>query len=388
MVALRPVAVAVVRAAYATRVVGPAYDALRPAERRGLADEDPDSFFNVVRSAIDYGDDPVPVDLLDLNAAAVTRLLSSDRYQLHAPDLFVYRLAVEGHVQTAVVGDLPLTDHRLGLIRPHELTREAKEAELARHLTHVGVQSSPVGLGYRRAPAVTDVVRAIAGRREPLVDFVTRDGAHQQVWAVEDDALQRRLRAAFDEVDTTYILDGHHRVAAAARVHPEGTFLAALIPDDELHLLPYHRLVHGPLDRPVADLARRRIPGYDTVAVAGPPALGPGQFGLYGDGRWFRLDRRAPMGDLIPAAVADRELLGPLFGIVDARIDPRLDFVPGGAVGQRLVALVDERGGAALTLPAPTVDQIFAEVDAGRVLPPKSTWFEPKLRSGIFLARR
>lgn len=390
MVALRSVAAAVVRPAHARRVVGPSYDALRPSERRRLADDDPDSFFNVVRSVLDYGDDPVPADLLATNAVALERLFTAGRYEQHEPDLFIYRLSARGRTQTAVVGDLPLSDHRSGRILPHEQTRTTKEAELARHLLHVGVNFSPVGLGYRSDVAIAEVVAVVTSSRPPLVDFDTADGVRQQVWAVADPRARAELTELFDAVDVAYILDGHHRVAAAAAVHPHGSFLAALIPDAELHLLPYHRLVQGPLHRPVAALAAAGEPAYRAVVSLAAPLLAPGEgrFGLYAQGRWYRLDRREPIGKAIPAAVADTELLGPLFDITDARTDPRLDFVPGGAPPSRLTALVDEGQGAAITLAAPTVAQVFDEVDAGRLLPPKSTWFEPKLRSGIFLVRR
>ena len=289
-----------------------------------------------------------------------------------------------------------------GGIRAHERTRVVKEAELARHLAHLGMHSSPVGLGYRAHADIDELVRSLTQETADL-DFVTSDGLVQQVWAIADPDDVEALQAAFASVASTYIIDGHHRVAAASRIDGGGSFLAALIPDHELRLLAYHRMVAGPLPE---DLSRRlgRLGSHYLVVAnpegpqrgrtAGPPASeGAGSvpllaFDLYAAGRWYGLLRQGPRDDRLAAAVADDELLGPLFDIVDPRRDPRLAYVAGQREPDEIAALAQAEGGAALLLPAPSVADVFEQVDRGQTLPPKSTWFEPKLRSGIFVVWR
>jgi uncharacterized protein (DUF1015 family) len=249
------------------------------------------------------------------------------------------------------------------------------------------IHSSPVGLGYRASPAVDALVAEVAAR-PPLLSFTTPDEVAQQIWAVPDD-LSERLAAAFADVDVAYIIDGHHRVAAAARLGAEGMFLAGLIPDDQLHLLPYHRVVGGPIRAPAADVVGRLADRFAVEPLDQGRAPGRAEeMSLYLDGRWWRLVLREPAGGRLAAALADDLVLAAAFDVHDARTDQRLEFVPGNEHLAQLAAVADARGGAALALAPPTVAQVFAEADAGRTLPPKSTWFEPKLHSGLFLVRR
>ena len=386
MVALSPVEAWLVDSAWGPAVVGPPYDGLRPEERRRLADADADSFFNVVRSPVDYGEGPAPGDLLSRNAGALERLLDTGRYRPPpGPALFVYGLESAGRRQLAVVADVAVAAFRDGQVRAHERTREAKEAELARHLHRLRMSSSPVGLTYRSSAEVDELVAATTARG-PLVDFVPSDGVRQLVWSVATHD-QAALRAAFDDVASAYIVDGHHRVAAAGRVG-DPTFLAGLVATDQLHLLPYHRVVAGPLPLPPEELVARA--GAEPAGDGfGPPPWPPaGEARLYVDRCWYRLRLvgRHP-GTLDVEAVND-QLLAPLAGVRDPRSDPRLDFVPGNAAPELLARLADERQGLAVALHPPSVTQLLAHADAGRTLPPKSTWFEPKLRSGVFVVRR
>lgn len=398
MVEVRTVDAWLVEPRYATAVVGPAYDALQPEERRALAEANPDSFFNVVRSAVDEpgADDD---ELLDENARSLRRLIDTGRYRARPPALYLYRLEGDGHRQTAVVGDLALRDVPAGRVRAHERTRIAKESELARYLGHLRMHSSPVGLGYRARDEIRALVDVLS-RAEPALDFTTGDGLRQQVWAVTGAGDLAALRTAFARVDATYIIDGHHRVAAATRVDGDGHFLAALVPDDELRLFPYHRIVGAPLPTDVSrrldrlegwtvePVAADGAPGADTDGAAPPVPARPEDVVLAVAGRWYRLRRRVPLGARLAAAAVDDELLGPLFDVTDPRRDARLSFVAGRRSAAAVAAVAGERHGAAVLLCAPSLAQVFREADAGRALPPKSTWFEPKLRSGVFVVRR
>jgi uncharacterized protein (DUF1015 family) len=315
-------------------------------------------------------------------------LINTGRYVRQPPALFLYRLVTGSHQQTAVIADLSVRDARDGRVRAHEQTRATKEAELARHLAHLHIHSSPVGLGYRAIRSVDELVERLATARPADLDFVSTDGLRQQVWTVQDPDDVAALRRGFAGIERTYIIDGHHRVAAANQIDGEGHFLAALIPDHELRLLPYHRVVAG--ERP-ADLAER------ITRLAGSYAASPteqletprhGQdFLLYCEGRWIALHRRRALGGRLAAAVADAELLGPLFAVHDTKNDPRLSFVAG-RPPPAVAAVADVLHGSAVVLSAATLGEVFREADAGRPLPPKSTWFEPKLRSGVFIVWR
>jgi len=214
--------------------------------------------------------------------------------------------------------------------------------------------------------------------------FTAADGVEQAVWALTGpDA--RELGRAFAAVRTAYIVDGHHRVAATVRVG-DPAFLGALVPSDQLRLLPYHRVVSGPLPLPAGELVAR-LGAVPAEAVA-PPAA-PGEVVARVGGAWWRgvLPTTGP-GRQLDVVALEAGVLRPWLGLEDPRTDPRLEFVPGHRDLDLLARLADERDGAAFALHPPTVDQLMAEADAGRTLPPKSTWFEPKLRSGLFLVAR
>ncbi|MEA3216283.1 MAG: hypothetical protein QOJ19_2439 [Acidimicrobiia bacterium] len=383
MVLLAPVRAWVVEQSWASTVVGYAYDGLRPEQRRQVADSNPDSFFNVVRSVNDYGDDPVPEDLQAANARSLQRLLRGGRYVSSGRRaLYLYRLRSAGHEQIAVVGDVPVAAFLNGEVRAHERTREAKELELARHLSDVRMSSSPVGLTYRGEALVDELVeKGSAG--PPLVDFTSSDGVRQAVWELSA-PVAREVIQAFTRVAAAYIVDGHHRVAAAARVGDEH-FLAGLVPANQLNLAAYHRVVAGPLPVEPAEVVDRLAARPSDEPVLAP---GRGQVGLYLAGRWYRAGLQLPDQDTLDVEAAAAQVLGPLAGVTDPRVDPRLDFVPGTASAALIQQLADRREGLALTLHPPSVNQLLAEADAGRTLPPKSTWFEPKLHSGVFVVQR
>lgn len=381
VVGLRPARARLVRPGWASRVIGPAYDALCPAERRQLRDANPDSFFNVVRSP---DDDGRPAgEVLEAAAASLRRLVDGGRYGPWRETLFIYLLRSADHQQLAVVGDVPTTAVTSGAVRPHELTRTAKEDELARHLGRLRVSSSPIGLTYRPSSRVDELV-ARATRTEPVVAFTTGDDVDHAVWALEP-AEAEALCREFAGLSTAYIVDGHHRVAATLRVG-DPAFLGALVPSDQLHLLPYHRVVAGPLPLTPAELVGRL--GAVPAESPAPPAR-LGEVLLRADRTWWRFTLPVPAGHRpLDVAALESAVLRPWLAILEPRTDARLEFVPGHHDLGLLGRLADERGGVAFALHPPTVHQLMAEADAGRTLPAKSTWFEPKLRSGIFLVER
>ncbi len=394
---IRPVATRLVRPEWATRVVSPAYDSLRPGNRKALMEDDPFVFLHVTRSP---GDDETlsAEELGEANAEALQRLLDADLFtEVRPAGLYLYQLRYRGHVQTGVVGDIALAGLHDGRIRPHERVRPQRTSLLADHLEIVGINSSPVALGYRDDPRVDAIVdEIIAG--EPMVDFQREDRIGQAVWEVPAERVDELLELLSDV--TSYIVDGHHRVTATAELWQRAGngdagshVLGALFPIGQLHVCAFHRRAADLADHDPASLVAAIADRGFTVTSIGPeadptPAV-PGHFGLYVDGRWYRI---APSG-LTPderddATRLQEDILGPILGIDEASPHGRLEYLPGNTGVERLVAVVDEHGGAAFALHPLPVEQLMAASDRGETLPPKSTYFEPKVRSGVFVSPR
>jgi uncharacterized protein (DUF1015 family) len=307
-----------------------------------------------------------------------------------------YRLTVGGHEQTALVAEVAIADYDRGRILPHEHTQADREEQLATHLQATGVMSNPVGLAH---PA-DDRLRALrlqATAGTPRMRF-TAGGVEHTIWTTEDPELVADIQSAARALDRLYITDGHHRFAAAARVAarsaargnpdaPDQWVLAALFPADELRILPFHRAVlrpHGvPSDELLASLA-------DHVTVrALPGPMEPERvhrYVAYLDGRWYGLstitDTDGPL-DSLDVAVLQDQILAPVFGVTQPRIDPRLRYVAGGPAELR--TRCDHEHAVGFVVRATTMDQLMAVADAGLVMPPKSTRFDPKPRAGLFL---
>lgn len=387
----------------ADRVVAPAYDALSPAERGVVAAANPDSFLNVMRSPEDQapGDELSHDALLAASRGTLERLFREGAFTRQGdPSYCVLRMRLGDHVQTGVVGTVPVAD--IGsVVRLHEDTREDKEEDLARHLEIVGVASSPVGLVHRGPSPIADLIdRVTTG--EPDLELASDDGLVQEVWTVAGDEAVREITAGFTEVPALYLTDGHHRAASTARFarrvgadasSPASQLLAVVFPAAELRLEPYHRVVRRVgADRADAILAaiRDRFPVEDLPAGVVPdPPSEAGTFLLHLAGRWHRIRTAAPDSPLDPVAALDvtilqERILAPVFEIGDPRGDDRLEFVPGTRGLAELVARAGEDG-AAIAVPPTDIAELMAVADAGTVMPPKSTWFEPKVRSGMFL---
>ncbi|MBW3619820.1 MAG: DUF1015 family protein [Actinobacteria bacterium] len=403
MATLDPTQGWLVTPAAAPRVIAPAYDSLSPGERARTADANPDSFLNVTRSP----EDQVPgreIDhdtLLRTARATLERLLREGAFRPQPrPGYRILRMRLGEHVQTGVVGTVPVGE--IGsVVRLHEETRADKEDDLVRHLEVVGVSSSPVGLVHRGPSPVADIVEGVTAGAPELV-ATSDDGLEQRVWTVDDPDDVAAVRGSFASVPALYLTDGHHRAAAAvrhARSHgsatdgPGSRLLVVAFPAGELRLEPYHRAVRGVgRDRAGEVLAaiRERFEVEPVPEGAAPtPPSETGDFALHLDGRWFTV-RTSPDAEAVDpvaalaATVLQERILGPVLGIADARSDDRLEFVPG---PRGLAELVRRAGadGAAFALPPTRVSELMAVADAGAVMPPKSTWFEPKVRSGMFL---
>jgi len=388
----------------ASRIPSPPYDVVDDAEARAIVAAEPDSFLRVVRAEVDLAAD---VDAHDARVYArardTLRSWVSEGRLVHDPaeSFYVYRLEVGNHAQTGVVALSEVDDYVGGAIRRHEFTRPAKEDDRVRHIDVVGAQCGPVLLTYRDEATLDRPIAEIAGRA-PDVDFTAPDGVRHTLWVASSEADRSALRRGFDALPCTYIADGHHRAASAARVAadrrarigtgPWDRFLTVLFPAGAMRVLEYNRLV-----RDLRGSDRERF--LDAVREAGfeirpdPAARRPARKGTFGmvlaGGAWFSLVPTAPapagdpVGGLDVSVLTDR-ILGPVLGIDDPRTDPRIEFVGGSASAAVLERRIAEGAFAVGFALHPTaLLEVLEVADAGRVMPPKSTWFEPKVRSGM-----
>ena len=387
-----------VAAEWAGAVVAPLYDSLTPEERRRHADSHPENYLNAMRSVEEYASDAAPgmPALLKRNARFVRRYVEAGRFVAQPPCVFVYRLASHGHVQRGVVAEMPIGAYLDGRIRRHEFTRVAREDALAQYIDHVRTASSPVSLAYRADEAIRNRLDA-ATRVRPAVSHTTEDGVEHDIWVL-DSADAHSLIGAFEIVSTAYLTDGHHRCAATARFSTAGAdarLLVVLFPDDELRILPYHRVVRDlgghSTDSFLARLCESFIveplpggrPGSRTAAHA-RRIRGPRRGSVVPISAPDDWTRPSGPADSIDAAILQARVIGPLLGITDPRDDDRLGYVAGAGGLEQIERACREGWHAAFALYPTSMEELVAVADSGQVMPPKSTWFDPKPRSGFF----
>ena len=384
----------------AERVAAVPYDVVNADEARTLAAGNPLSFLHVSRAEIDLppATDPYSDAVYAAAAEKFAQLRSLAPLVVEeAPTLYVYRLRMGGHVQTGIAGCFSVNEYDADLIKKHERTRRDKEDDRTRHILELRAQTGPVFLTYRASAAVDAVAtRTVAG--PALFDFAAADGVQHTIWPVVP-ADARPLVAAFAAVPVLYIADGHHRAASAARVRQQlrgsgaeagewDTFLAVAFPGNQMQVLPYNRVVK--------DLGARTPQSLlaalgERCALREGPAVPArkGEVAMFLGDRWRTLDLGVPPGGLDPADRLDVSrlqdlVLTPLIGIGDVRSDKRIDFVGGARGTAELERLVRTgKAAAAFSMYPVSVDDLMTIADAGGIMPPKSTWFEPKLRDGL-----
>ncbi|HZP61444.1 MAG TPA: DUF1015 family protein [Opitutaceae bacterium] len=378
------------------------YDVVNAAEAAALAAGKPRSLLHVDRAEIDLpaGTDPHSDAVYSRareNFVALQR--SGVLVRETGPSLYVYQQQMGAHRQRGLVAVCHVEDYDAELIKKHEKTRKDKEDDRTRLIDTLGANTGPVFLTYRDEASVTALVEAKT-KEPPLHDFTAPDGIRHTVWRVPGGEDWIR---AFGRVPVTYIADGHHRAASAARVarlrrerNPSHTgaedynwFLCVLFPASELKILPYNRIVSDLHGLTPADFLARVKKDFGLEENAPPSPAAPGRVSLYLGGKWYGLRcpveaKAGPVGRLDVSVLQDR-LLAPLLGVDDPRTSKRIDFVGGIRGTDELVKRVDAGGGAAFSMYPVTVAQLMDIADAGEIMPPKSTWFEPKLRSGLFI---
>lgn len=400
MVAFIPFSGSVIRSDFVRRVPAPAFDSMSQEQRREYLITHPESYTLVTRSPGDGGpeDDADVSRLIELGAEALERICALDAFeQYDEPVFFLYRLTRNDHVQLGVVGLVETAAYLDGRVKRHEKVRSARAEHLSNHFERLEVQSSPIALGYRSDPSIRATLDDILSRTEPILSFTSGDGLEQAVWVVDGEDDCRALSAGFESHDL-YIMDGHHRAAAAGRLAERtdavgaSHMLCVLFADDRVNVEPFHRRVKLAGDEDLAELRKR----LDVVLNLAPaPELSTslpkaGQVGVCIQGDWLlgTLPQPAsdsPLDEIDPVRL-QRQVIGPVLGVDAEHAAGRLKYFLEGEDRAALGECVRDTE-LLFVLSSVTPAQVFAVADAGLDMPPKSTYVTPKPRSGVFLRR-
>lgn len=378
------------------------YDVVSTEEARQLASGNPLSFLHVTRSEIDLppGTDPYSSEVYlkartNLEALrAQAPLIEEDR-----PALYFYRLRMGGHEQTGVAACFSVDEYEADLIKKHERTRPDKEDDRTRHIIELRAQTGVVFLTYKADESIDRLCRAVTSEA-PLYDFRADDGVQHTIWRVQARE-SAQLVDAFGRIPALYIADGHHRAASAARTRAElrgrgdegnaSWFIAVAFPDDQMNILPYNRAVKDLAGKTPAQFLEA-VRGVVPVTEGSASPKGKGAVSMYLDGRWYALDFKGARPEdgsraaSLDVALLQHHVLAPLLNIGDVRTDKRIDFVGGARGTAALEKAVDGgRAAVAFSMYPVTIEDLMAISDEGGIMPPKSTWFEPKLRDGLLI---
>lgn len=395
--ALRP------QAQFAKQVASPPYDVLNSNEAKVEARGNPNSFLHITKAEIDLPEN------IDVHSQPVYQKAKENLkaflqreilFRETKPCYYIYRLIMNDHTQTGLVCGSSLEDYDKGIIKKHEFTRPEKEQDRINHITTTGAQTGNVFLAYRTVAVIDGVIEQWKQKNTAVYDFTAEDGIRHTLWVINNDTVIATLTALFaSKVPDTYIADGHHRAASADKVRIElgrkatinsTLFLTTLFPSTQLKIMDYNRVVKdlNGLDEP--SFLERILEDFDVEKM--PSKFSPAhihQFGMYLGRRWYKLIAKEgtytndPIG-ILDVTILQNNLLDKILGIKDQRTDKRIDFV-GGIRGLVELETRVESGemAVAFSLYAVSIQQLFDIADSGNVMPPKSTWFEPKLRDGL-----
>lgn len=385
------------------------YDVYNRAEAKAFTADKPYSFLNIDRPETQFPDEQdMYADCVYEKAASMLNEWQKDGIlkQEEKACYFIYSLTMKGREQTGIVGCSAVDDYLNEVIRKHEFTLEEKELDRIRHVDVCSAQTGPIFLAYRNCEEIRSLVKQVKTGK-PMFNFISEDGVCHAGWKVEDDAINQALEAAFARIPRTYIADGHHRCASAVKValkrrqeNPGYTgkedfnyFLSILFPDDELRILPYNRMVKD-LNGLTAEEFLKKVEEKFSIqkfsTIVNPTKKGT--YGMYLEHRWYLLKQKTEFikDDCVKSldvAYLQNELLDPVLGIKDPKTDHRIEFSGGIRGTEYLAKRCNADMKVAFSLYPTSIQELFSVADADRMMPPKSTWFEPKLRSGLFIHR-
>ena len=395
----------------AEKVAALPYDVMNSEEAREMVKGNPYSFLHVDKSEVDL--DP-SIDLYDKRVYEKARdnmrtmIQEGTFIQDQGNRLYIYKQVMEGRAQVGIVGCTSIDDYMNNIIKKHEHTRADKELDRINHVDYCNANTGPIFLTYRAKDEINALINKWMENHQPVYDFITEDEIKHTVWGIDCTEVIEKLEKAFDSIDYLYIADGHHRSASAVKVgimrreqnpgytgHEEfNFFLSVLFPDDHLYVMDYNRVVKDLNGNSSEQFMEKVQEKFDVEAYKGEGQFKPSEkhtFGMYLDGSWYKLTAKAgtynendPV-DRLDVSIMQNNLLDPILGIKDPRTDKRIDFVGGIRGLKELERRVNEGMKVAFSMYPTTIDDLMAIADAGEVMPPKSTWFEPKLRSGLFI---
>lgn len=407
MATIRPFAALRPPKQYVEQVSCLPYDVMNHAEACAMAAGNASSFLHICRADIDTSEAAIHDEITYQKSREnlETFIRKGFLVRENAPAYYIYRQMMWGRVQTGIVGCASVDEYLDGTIKKHELTRKEKELDRINHFDACSTQTEPVFLAYRKHEGIATAIREWIKFHKPEYDFTSDDGVTHLLWPVTDEEVIAAIRKGFEEVPTLYIADGHHRTASSAAVsakrrqqHPDYTgeeeynyLMAVTFSDEDLFIMDYNRVV-ADLNGLTAEQFLQAIGEQFTVTPAKPGApyapKSKHEFGMYLNNTWYAItakegsfDANHPI-DSLDCAILQSNLLAPILGINDPRTDNRIDFVGGIRGLEELERRTGE--GVAFSLYPVTMADLFHVADSGEIMPPKSTWFEPKLRSGLF----
>lgn len=395
----------------AHKVAALPYDVMDSNEAREMVKGNPYSFLHVDKAEVDLNPS---VDSYDMRVYEKARdnlsgmIRDGVFVQEEKNCLYIYKQVMNDRVQTGLVGCTSIDDYINNIIKKHENTRADKEQDRINHVDYCNANTGPIFLTYRASKEINETVDSWMANHKPIYDFISDDGIGHTVWIIDEAAAIGRLEEKFDAVDYLYIADGHHRSASAVKVglrrresFPDykgdeefNFFLSVLFPDEQLYIMDYNRVVKDLNGHSPEEYLNKVGEKFDIEAYKGEGQFKPTlrhTFGMYMDGKWYKLTAKAgtynekdPV-DRLDVSILQNNLLNPVLGIQDPRTDKRIDFIGGIRGLGELEKRLNSGMKVAFSMCPTTIEDLMSIADAGKVMPPKSTWFEPKLRSGLFI---
>ena len=398
---------------YAKDVAALPYDVMNSEEAREMVKDKPYSFLHVDKAEVDLPEDTdIYSEEVYLKAKANMEKLVTDGIckQDEKPCFYIYKQIMNGQSQTGLVGCASIDDYMNNSIKKHEFTRADKEADRIRHVDYCDANTGPIFLTYRENEEISAIIESWKENHQPVYDFITDDGISNTVWVVDCDEANEKLSKAFEGIDYLYIADGHHRCASAVRVgemrrkqYPDfngneefNFFLAVAFPKNELRIMDYNRVMKDLGGKNEEEFIEAMSERFTVEAFDGEGAYRPEArhtFGMYLGKKWYKVtakdgtfDENDPV-DSLDVSILQNNCITPIFDITDPRTDKRIDFVGGIRGLGELERRCENDMVIAFSMYPTSLSELMAIADAGKVMPPKSTWFEPKLLSGLFIHR-
>ncbi len=395
----------------AEKVAALPYDVMNSQEAREVVKDNPYSFLHVDKSEVDL---PKDIDIHDEKVYEKARdnlygMIEKGVFIQDKEDsLYIYKQVMDGRAQVGLVGTTSIDDYMNDIIKKHEFTRADKELDRINHVDYTNANTGPIFLTYRNKEEVESIIEKWMKDNKPIYDFQSDDEITHTIWKIDDKSVIENLVSLFESIDYLYIADGHHRAASAVKVGQkrrdalpdyDGTeefnyFLAVLFPDKDLYVMDYNRVVRDLNEYSSTEFIELLKEKFEVEEYTGEGQYKPTEkhtFGMFLDDKWYILkakegtfDEKSPV-DRLDVSILQNNILTPLLGIMDPRIDDRIDFVGGIRGLAQLEQRVVDGMRVAFSMYPTSIDDLMAIADAGEVMPPKSTWFEPKLRSGLFV---